>query len=95
METDVGSSGGPICIINENNEFKLGNIISVFKLPDIDREFALFSLEDYDTDIANLHVAYLNKDTDGYDYITEIDDDKIYKKAMLVVKDMMEVINNG
>lgn len=81
--------------INENNEFKLGNIISVFKLPDIDREFALFSLEDYDTDIANLHVAYLNKDTDGYDYITEIDDDKIYKKAMLVVKDMMEVINNG
>lgn len=81
--------------INENNEFKLGNIISVFKLPDIDREFALFSLEDYDTDIANLHVAYLNKDTDGYDYITEIDDDKIYKKVMLVVKDMMEVINNG
>lgn len=81
--------------INENNEFKLGNIISVFKLPDIDREFALFSLEDYDTDIANLHVAYLNKDTDGYDYITEIDDDKIYKKVMVVVKDMMEVINNG
>ena len=70
--------------INENNEFKLGNIISVFKLPDIDREFALFSLEDYDTDIANLHV-----------YITEIDDDKIYKKVMVVVKDMMEVINNG
>ena len=81
--------------INENNEFKLGNIISVFKLPDIDREFALFSLEDYSTDIANLHVAYLNKDTDGYDYITEIDDDKIYKKVMVVVKDMMEVINNG
>ncbi len=81
--------------INENNEFKIGNIISIFKLPDTDREFALFSLEDYNTDMANLHVAYLNRDGEGYDYITEIDDDKIYKKAMVVVKDMMEVINNG
>lgn len=81
--------------INENNEFKIGNIISIFTLPDIDKEFALFSLEEYDKDLANLHVAYLNKDNDGYDYIAEIDDDKIYKKAMMVVKDMMEVINNG
>lgn len=81
--------------INENNEFKLGNIISIFKIPDIEKEFALFSLEDYDSDIANLQVAYLNRDEDGYDYISEIDDNKIYKKAMLVVKDIIEVINNG
>ncbi len=81
--------------INENNEFKIGNIISIFKLPDLDKEFALFSLEDYDKDMASLHVAYLNKDNDGYDYVTEIDDDKIFKKAMNAVKDMMEVINNG
>lgn len=80
--------------INESNEFKLGNIISVFKLPDINREFALFSLDDYNTDMSSLHVAYINKDIEGYDYITEIDDDKIYKKVMLVVKDMVGVINN-
>lgn len=80
--------------INKNNEFKLGNIITIFKIPESDKEIALFSLEDYDKDIANLYVAYLNKDDEGYDYITEIDNDKIYKKAMLVVKDMMEIINS-
>ena len=79
--------------INKNNEFKLGNIITIFKIPESDKEIALFSLEDYDKDIANLYVAYLNKDEEGYDYITEIDNDKIYKKAMLAVKDMMEIIN--
>lgn len=79
-------------IVNENNEFKLGNIISVFRLPDIDREFALFAIEDFDTDEANLNVAYIDKDIDGYDYISEIEDDKVLKKAMEAVKDMMEVV---
>ena len=37
-------------ILNENNEFKLGNIISIFKLSGIDREFALFAIEDFDID---------------------------------------------
>ena len=81
--------------INETNKFKLGNIISIFKLPNIDREFAVFSLEEFDNDMPGLYVAYLDKDSEGYDYITEIDDDKILKKAMVVVKDMIEVINNG
>jgi len=80
-------------VVNDNNEFKIGNIIAVFKIPESDREMVLFSLEDFEKDIANLHVAYLNKNNEGYDYITEIDDKKVYKKAMLVVKDMMEVIN--
>lgn len=80
-------------IVNENNKFKLGNIITIFKIPESDKEIALFSLEDYDKDIASLHVAYLNRDAEGYDYISEIKDSKIYKKAMLVVKDMMEIIN--
>ncbi len=33
-----------------------------------------------------LEVAYLNKDKDGYNYIEEIDDDKVLKEAMKVVK---------
>ena len=82
-------------IINENNEFKLGNIISIFKLPDNEREFALFSVEDFDGDESDLHVAYLNKDNEGYDYIEEISDESTLKQAMEVVKDMMGVINNG
>lgn len=82
-------------IINEKNEFKLGNIISIFKLPEYEKEFALFSVDDFDGDESDLHVAYLNKDNEGYDYIEEINDEKTLKKAMEVVKDMIGVINNG
>ena len=82
-------------VINESNVFKMGNVISVFKLPYSDREIVLFTIEDYDSDKGNLEVAYLNKDSDGYDYITQIDDDKVLKDATMVVRDMMGVINNG
>ena len=80
-------------VVNENNEFKLGNIISIFRLPDIDREFAVFSIENFDTDDASLNVAYINTDRNGFDYLSEIEDEKILKKAMEVVKDMIGVIS--
>lgn len=83
-------------IINEESKFKLGNILSVFKIPESEKEIALFSLEGFeDSDESSLQVAYINTDNNGYDYIEEINDDKVLKKAMLVVKDLMEVINNG
>lgn len=82
-------------IINENNEFKLGDIISIFKLPNDDREIALFSISDFDGDASLLNVAYIKTDNEGYDYIEEIEDEKTLKKAMEVVQDMMGVINNG
>ena len=75
-------------IIDEKNEFKLGNIISIFKLPDDDREIALFSVSDFDGDESSLNVAYIKTDSEGYDYIEEIEDEKI-------LQDMMGVINNG
>ena len=74
-------------ILNEKNEFKLGTIITVFSLPNTPKEIVLFSVGDYDSsDTASLEVAYLNKDKDGYNYIEEIDDDKVLKEAMKVVK---------
>lgn len=82
-------------IINENNEFKLGEIISIFKLPNDEREIALFSISDWAGDDSSLNVAYLKKDGEGYDHIEEIEDENILKEAMEVVKDMMGVINNG
>lgn len=82
-------------IIDENNEFKLGDIITIFKLPDSEREIALFSMSDFDGDDSSLNVAYLNTDNEGYDYIEEIEDETVLKNAMEVVKDMMGVINNG
>lgn len=82
-------------IINENNEFKLGEIISIFKLPNDEREIALFSVSDWDGDDSSLNVAYLKTDEEGYDHIEEIEDENVLKEAMEVVKDMMGVINNG
>ena len=82
-------------IIDEKNEFKLGDIISIFKIPDDDREIALFSVSVFDGDESSLNVAYIKTDREGYDYIEEIEDEKILKKAMEIVQDMMGVINNG
>ena len=82
-------------LINENNEFKLGEIISIFKLPNDEREIALFSVSDWDGDDSSLNVAYLKTDREGYDHIEEIEDENVLKEAMEVVKDMMGVINNG
>lgn len=81
-------------VINEDSNFKLGKILSVFKIPESEKDIVLFSLEDFnDNDGASLQVAYLNTDNNGYDYITEIENEKILKKAMKVVKDMIGAIN--
>lgn len=80
-------------IVNENSEFKLGNILSIFKLPNSNREIALFTISAFDKDDDSLNIAYINKDKDGYDYLEEINDKKVFNEAMLVVKDMMSIIN--
>ena len=81
-------------VIDEKGKMKLGNIITVFKIDGIDREFVLFSIEgiDDEDDMASLLVTYLNKTDDGYSYIEEITDKKVYKQAMDVVKDMFNII---
>ena len=81
-------------ILNENNEFKLGTIIPIFKLPDVEKEIALFTVGDYDAkDLVNLEVAYINKDQDGYDYIEEIEDENVLKSAMKVVKKIIQTMD--
>lgn len=80
-------------VVDESNRFKIGNIISIFKLPNYNEEFALFSISDFEEDQASLQVAYLLKDADGYDYIDEIEDPNVLKAATEAVKDMVKVIN--
>ena len=82
-------------VVNEEGKMKLGNVITVFKIDDIDRDFILFSIEGIGEDISSLAVAYLNKDKEGYNYIEEITDKKVYKHAMDVVKDMFNVMNTA
>ena len=82
-------------VVNENSEFKMGSAISVFKLPNDERKILLFSVEELDvSDDASLQVAYLNTDEEGYDYLVPIDNSDTFKKAMMVVKDIMRVVNN-
>ena len=80
-------------IVNEKNEFKLGNILSIFKLDNSDREIAVFTISAFDRDDDSLNIAYINKDKDGYDYLEEIEDKNVFNEAMFVVKDMMKKIN--
>lgn len=80
-------------VIDENNKFKLGNIVSIFKLPNYDKEFVLFSVSDFDEDKTNLQVAYLVKDNEGYDYIDEITDPRILRDATEAVKEMIKATN--
>ena len=79
-------------IIDENNKFKIGNVMSIFKLPDYDDQFALFSVSDFDEDDSSLQVAYLRKDREGYDYIDEIEEPEVLKAATEAVKEMIKVI---
>ena len=80
-------------VVDEKNEFKLGNIMSIFKLPDSDKEIALFSISCFDRDDDSLNIAYINKDSNGYDYLEEITDKEVFKKAMAVVQDIVRTIN--
>ena len=80
-------------VIDATNKFKIGNIISIFKLPNFKEEFALFSISDFEEDEGSLNVAYLFKDAEGYDYIYEIEDPDVLKVVTEAVKDMVKVIN--
>ena len=79
-------------VIDESNSFKIGNILSVFKLPNYSEEFAVFSVSDYEGDTASINVAYLIKGPDGYDYIDEIRDPAVLKDATEAVKELINVI---
>lgn len=79
-------------VIDESNSFKIGNILSIFKLPNYNEEFAVFSVSDYEEDEASINVAYLIKGPDGYDYIDEIRDPDVLRDATEAAMEMIKVI---
>ena len=89
-----------------NNYIRVANKESVYNLAkEINEVHGVINTElseprqvnykDFDGDESSLNVAYIKTDSEGYDYIEEIEDEKILKKAMEIVQDMMGVINNG
>lgn len=80
-------------IINENNEFRLGSVITVFTIPSTPKKIALISTEAFeDKSTSDLYVAYVEKKEDGYDYLEEIKDKKIFAEAMAAVKDIINTV---
>lgn len=75
-------------IIDENKKLKIGNIISIFKIPDVKEEIVLFSIEGLEEENPSLEIAYLLENNEGYNYIAEITDEKVLKKAFEVVKEI-------
>lgn len=79
-------------IVNENYEFKMGNIITTFKIENISYEFVLYSADSYDKDESSIFIGLILKDADGYDYISNIDNPNMYKKAVLVARDILKKV---
>ena len=80
-------------VINENNEFRLGSIITIFTIPSTPKKIALISVEAYEYNPnSDLYVAYIDKREDGYDYLEEIRDKKVFEEAMTAVKEIMNVV---
>lgn len=80
-------------IIDENKKQKIGNIISIFKIPNVKEEIVLFSIEDLEDENPSLEVAYLLKNSEGYNYIAEITDNEVLKKAFEVVKEITKSLS--
>ena len=79
-------------IVNKKSEFKLGNILSIFKLPGIDREIALFTISFYEKDDDTLNIAYINKDKDAYIILMSPDGDKYNEKIVCKLRDKKHII---
>ena len=95
-------AGHPLFYIQHPDFFAMREIIKELKKEFADRKFYEYTnafgsdawdSEIFDKDDDSLNIAYINKDKDGYDYLEEIEDKKVFNEAMLVVKDMMSIIN--
>lgn len=76
--------------------FKIGNIITTFELDGVEKKIALFSSEDLDglDEMCFLNIAYLEENSDGEYYITDIEDRDIQKKAITAVSEMLQIVGS-
>lgn len=77
-------------VINENYEFKDGEVLLVFKIGDDNKEYVLYSLDNNNGVNCSLVIAYLIKDEKGYDILKDIDNVEERKKVIEVIKDILK-----
>jgi len=76
-------------ILNENYQFKKGDVISVFKIDNSNKKYIMYAVEDYVKNESKILVSYLEKDSDGHDYIVPIYDKDENKKVINLVKQLL------
>lgn len=77
-------------VINENYEFKDGEVLLVFKIDNSDKEYVLYALDDNNGVDCSLIIAYITKDEKGYDVLKDIDNIEERKKVIEVIKDIIK-----
>lgn len=77
-------------VINENYEFKDGEVLLVFKIGNEGKEYVLYSLDNNNGVNCSLVIAYLTKDERGYDILKDIDNVEERKKVIEVIKDIIK-----
>lgn len=79
-------------IVNLDNEFKMGEVITVFKIDDVSKKMALYSANSYETDECKVFVGYLEEDQNGYNYISHIDNESILERARKAANDILNSV---
>ena len=81
---------GNFTVINENYEFKDGEILTMFKIDETGKEYVLSSLKNNYDNSCNLVVSYIDKDLEGHDILKDIVDVEERKQVTCAVKRMIE-----
>ena len=77
-------------VINENYEFKDGEVLLIFKLGNENKEYVLYTLDGGNEVNCSLIVAYLEKDENGYDLLKDIENIDERKKVIEVIKNIIK-----
>ena len=77
-------------VLNENYQFKNGDVITVFKLENSDKRCIVYAVDDYEKNESKILVSYLETDESGYDQIVPIEDSEQRKKIINLIKEMIK-----
>ncbi len=79
-------------ILNENYEFKEGQVLAIFTLDDDPTEYIIYSVDDYEKNESKILISYLTADENNQDHIKPIEDINERHKIINVFK---EIIKGG
>ncbi len=82
-------------ILNENYEFKEGQVLAIFTLDDDPTEYIIYSVEDYEKNESKILISYLEKDQNEIDHIKPIENIQERRKIINVFKEILKGGSNN